>query len=363
LKRIPVTGPRSRDQVSRHYIHLSQTRSPVSRRTDTASPGNSSPVPSRPSSYTGVVDVLSDAVVAVRTGRPHSTRHELYAGWGMRFPSGEGAGFHIVLRGSCWLLPADEPPIVLNAGDVVLVRGDGVHGLANDPASPLVEVELGDGGAPYREVRHEGSGPSTVVLCGAYLLDRTRAHPVLSELPSVVHLPAHLGRQSSLRAAVELLGSELERPQPGMGAIVPSLVDTLLLYILRAWFEQRSRDETTGWAAALSDPAIGAALSAIHHDLTYPWTVEALGARAGLSRAAFARRFTTLIGQPPLAYLTWWRMITAARLLRESDAPLRVVARQAGYSSEIAFSAAFKREYGVSPGRYRRHPGTEAESA
>lgn len=281
----------------------------------------------------------------------------------MRFPSGEGAGFHIVLRGSCWLIPAEEPPIALNAGDVALVRGDRVHGLADNPSSPLVEFQLSNSDAPYREVRHEGSGPSTVVLCGAYLLDRTRAHPVLSEIPSVVHLPAYLRRHSSLRAAVELLGSELDRPQPGMGAIVPSLLDTLLLYILRAWFEQRSHDESTaGWAAALSDPAIGSALSAIHHDLTYPWTVEKLGARAGLSRAAFARRFTTLIGQPPLAYLTWWRMITAARLLRESDAPLRVVARQAGYSSEIAFAAAFKREYGVSPGRYRRHADADAEA-
>jgi AraC-like DNA-binding protein len=104
-------------------------------------------------------------------------------------------------------------------------------------------------------------------------------------------------------------------------------------------------------------------LSAIHHDLTHPWTVEELGALAGLSRAAFARRFTTLVGRPPLGYLTWWRMTTGARLLRESDVPLRVVARQTGYGSEIAFAAAFKREYGVSPGQYRRQSATEAESA
>ncbi|UWE10324.1 AraC family transcriptional regulator [Actinacidiphila bryophytorum] len=308
------------------------------------------------------MDVLSDAVIAMRTGRPHAMRHELYAPWGMGFASGEGAGFHVVLRGSCWLVPAGEPPIALNAGDVALVRGDRAHGIADNPASPLVDFTLSNSGAPYGEMRHEGSGPSTVVLCGAYLLDRTRAHPVLSEIPPVVHLPAHLGRYSSLRAAVELLGSEIDRPRPGTGAIVPSLLDTLLLYILRAWFEQRSHDEgAAGWAAALSDPAIGSALSAIHHDPVHPWTVEELGARAGLSRAAFARRFTALVGQPPLAYLTWWRMITAARVLRESDAPLRVVARQAGYGSEIAFAAAFKREYGVSPGRYRRHADADGD--
>ena len=314
--------------------------------------------------YTFDVDVLSDAVAAVRTGRPHSTRHELYAPWGMRFPSGQGAGFHIVLRGSCWLIPAKGRPLALHAGDVALVRGDSTHGLADDPSSALAEVELSNRDRPYRQVRHDGSGPETVVLCGAYLLDQARAHPLLSEVPPVLHLPAHLQQHSSLRAAVQLLGSELDHPQAGMGAIVPALLDTLLLYILRGWFERRSNDEdASGWAAALSDPAIASALSAIHHDLTHPWTVEELGVRAGLSRAAFARRFTAMIGQPPLAYLTWWRMTTAARLLRQSDAPLRVVARQAGYSSEIAFSAAFKREYGVAPGQYRRYLASEAEPA
>ncbi|MDG4863395.1 helix-turn-helix transcriptional regulator, partial [Streptomyces sp. T-3] len=88
-----------------------------------------------------------------------------------------------------------------------------------------------------------------------------------------------------------------------------------------------------------------------------PWTVEDLGARAGLSRAAFARRFTALVGQPPLAYLTWWRMTTAGRLLREADAPLRTVAEQAGYTSEFAFAKAFKREYGMAPGQYRKRAG------
>jgi AraC-like DNA-binding protein len=302
------------------------------------------------------VDVLSDAIIAMRTGRPHSTRHELYAPWGMHFTSGEGAGFHIVLRGSCWLIPPPPaPPVALSVGDVAFVRGESGHGLADSPSTPLAEVPLNQGDVPYNEVRGEGAGPATVVLCGAYMLDQTRTHPLLSEVPQVVHLPAQVGSHSSLRAAVELLGSELDRPLPGIGAIVPALLDTLLLYILRAWFEQRSHHENaTGWVAALNDSAIVTALADIHQDPAHPWTVEELGTRASLSRAAFARRFTALIGQPPLTYLTWWRMTLAAQLLRESDEPLRVVARRAGYTSEVAFSAAFKREYGVTPGRYRR---------
>ncbi|MGW0801525.1 AraC family transcriptional regulator [Nonomuraea sp. NPDC002799] len=308
------------------------------------------------------MDVLSDAVTAMRTGRPHSTRHELYAPWSMGFPPIEGGGFHIVLQGSCWLIPPrPEPPLALGAGDVVFMRGRHAHSLADSPSTPL-ESRTGD--APSGQARGEGSGAAAILLCGAYMLDQNRAHPLMSHIPQIVHLPAQVGHHPSLRAAVDLLGSELARPQPGAGAIIPALLDTLLLYILRAWMERESQQgRTTGWIAALNDSSIAEALTAIHHDPGHPWTVGELGARAGLSRAAFARRFAVLVGQPPLTYLTWWRMTTAARLLRESDAPLRIIAAQTGYSSEIAFAAAFKRQHGRTPGRYRRHPGVPAGGA
>jgi AraC-like DNA-binding protein len=136
---------------------------------------------------------------------------------------------------------------------------------------------------------------------------------------------------------------------------VPALLDTLLLYILRTWFDrQPASGAATGWAAALNDRATTAALRAMHRDPARPWTVATLAAEAGLSRAPFARRFTALVGQPPLNYLTWWRMTLAARLLRESDAPLNAVAGRVGYGSEFAFANAFKRRYGTAPGRYRR---------
>ncbi|WP_406312917.1 AraC family transcriptional regulator [Streptosporangium sp. NBC_01639] len=315
--------------------------------------------------YTLTMDVLSDAVTAMRVGRPHSTCHRLYAPWGMGFPPIEGGGFHIVLQGSCWLIPPrPDPPLALSAGDVVFIRGRHSHGLADSPSTPLTALESLTGETPFGRVRGEGSGAAATLLCGAYMLDQSKAHPLMSHVPQIVHLPAQVGRHPSLRTAVELLGSELARPQPGAGAVIPALLDTLLLYILRAWMERESRHgRTTGWIAALNDSSIAAALTAIHQDPAHPWTVEELGTRAGLSRAAFARRFTALIGQPPLTYLTWWRMTTAARLLRESDAPLRIIAAQAGYSSEIAFAAAFKRQYGLTPGRYRHRPGTSAGEA
>ncbi|MBF6170344.1 AraC family transcriptional regulator [Nocardia blacklockiae] len=308
------------------------------------------------------MDVLSGAVAAMRTGRPHSSRQDRYAPWGMRFPASDGAGFHVVLQGSAWLLPPREQdePIPLGPGDIVFLPHGRGHALASDPAAPLREVRpLPDGSwpPPVRE-SPPPDAPVTVMLCGAYRLDRRRAHPLLADLPEVVHLPARVGSQRSLRAAVELLGAELEEAQPGSDAVVVSLLDTLLLYILRAWWLGVQDDGTphTGWAAALADRPVADALRAIHTNPERAWTVAELGALAGLSRAAFARRFTELVGRAPLAYLTWWRMTLAGRLLRSGDIPLRSVAQRVGYTSEFAFAKAFKREYGTAPGRYRTAP-------
>jgi AraC-like DNA-binding protein len=238
------------------------------------------------------------------------------------------------------------------------------HGLADSLSTPLVDASTSlaeippvedDDGVPTGQQPTDGSAAATVMLCGAYLLDRSRAHPLLEDLPEVIHLPARVGHHPGLRAAVDLLGGELEQPRPGGDAMLPALLDVLLLHILRAWFdEQSAHGAATGWAAALRDPAVAAGLRAIHGDPARPWTVAELASQAGLSRAAFARRFAALVGQPPQTYLTWWRMTLAARLLRDGDAPLATVARKVGYTSEFAFAHAFKREYGSAPGGFRR---------
>ncbi len=301
------------------------------------------------------MDVLSDAVTMMRTGRPHSNRNRLRAPWGMRFPPTDGAGFHIVLSGTCWLLPADAEPLRLATGDIVLLPREPGHAIADDPGSPLTEVRIGD-----RNLDGEpGGGAVTELVCGAYVLDRSRPHPLLAGLPDIIHLPAHLGRHPRLEAAVGLLGAELAEPRAGTGASVSALLDLLLLYMLRGWFYDQSAASSAGWPAALADPAVSAALHAMHTEPEAPWTVHALGERAGLSRSVFAQRFTALVGRPPLGYLTWWRMTVAAKLMRETDAPLLAVARRCGYSSEFAFAKAFKREFGATPGAFRRLAGPD----
>ncbi|MEV4163198.1 AraC family transcriptional regulator [Nonomuraea dietziae] len=312
--------------------------------------------------YIGCVDVLSDVVSAARTGRPHSGRVTRSAPFALWSPSAPSAGFHIVLQGTCWLIPSRGEPIALGPGDVAFLPRGSAHGLADDPSTPMSEppeTPTGvDGGRD--DETPAGQPPTAVMLCGAYLLDGSGPHPLLNDLPEVIHLPTQVGRHRELRAAVELLGVELDSaPRPGSDTILLTLLDLLLLYILRAWFEDQrvSGHSAAGWAAALHDPAVAAALRAIHGDPGRQWTVEELGAQARLSRAAFARRFTHLVGQPPLTYLTWWRMTTAARLLRASDVPVNTIAQQVGYSSQYTFTHAFKRQYGSPPGSYRHHAG------
>ena len=304
------------------------------------------------------MDVLTEALASMRTDRPTSVRTNGRAPWGLRMPPTAGAGFHVVLHGRCWLIPrlsTGREPVRLVEGDVIFLRSGPEQVLTDEPGGPISVANVRRFHEDELIGSHDlgGDGELTSLLCGNYHLDRSRPHPLVSQLPELIHLRTGDGRHPQLTSAVELLRTELDGPRIGSSGIVPALIDSLLLYILRAWMDE-SPTRTVGWATALKDPAIAPALAAMHADPANSWTVESLAARAGLSRAAFAKKFNTMVGEPPLTYLTHWRMTTAARLLRESDAPLASVAARTGYGSEFAFAKAFKREYGQAPGGYRR---------
>ncbi len=294
------------------------------------------------------MDVVSDAIAVMRTGRPSASMAVAGRSWRMRFAPYCGAGFHVLLRGHCWLFPEQGEPIPMSARDVVVLsRGIGhdMSDTATGSARDAVPFERWDG---------QGADPQGPVvselLCGKYRLDSSRAHPLMAELPEVLHVPAGAGRHPQLQATVDLLSHEMQRRDPGHDAALPGLLDLLLVYVLRDWLTDRP---DVAWSRALADPVVAAALQALHQDPAYPWSIETLGDRVGLSRAALTRRFTPLVGRPPMAYLAWWRMTSAARLLRESDLPLASVASQVGYRSAYAFSHAFKRQFGCPPGQYR----------
>jgi AraC-like DNA-binding protein len=297
------------------------------------------------------MDVLSQVLAAMRTGRPRFARVECHVPWGRLYPPVPGAGFHVILQGSCRLIPPTGDPIALGMGDVVLLPNGRGHAMADSPDTPLVEV-ASPSDDEFQLDRTDGSPPSTVMLSGMYPIDGARCHPVVNDLPEIIHRSAHLGQHPPLRAAIDHLSDELQNPSIGSDGVLSALLDMVLLYILRAWYQEHGTGP--GWGPALNDPAISAVLCSIHNNPERQWTVEDLGAEAGLSRAAFARRFTALVGQPPLGYLTWSRMSAAARMLRDSDEPLGSVAQKVGYTSEFAFANAFKRMHGAAPGTYRR---------
>ncbi|MFI5641358.1 AraC family transcriptional regulator [Streptomyces goshikiensis] len=304
------------------------------------------------------MDVVSDAIAAVRIGRPSSDRMRVSGSWCARFDAYDGAGFHVVLEGTCWLLPdGGGEPVALGAGDAVLLPHGTGHVIADsavDEATVRGAVRFEDWRAEERSERPSrqspAAGAAVEMLCGKYRLDRSRVHPLMAELPRVVHLANRVGAHPELRSAIDLLGRELGGQRPGAWIAVPSLLDLLLVYMVRSCLDEGA---TGVWPAVLGDPVAAAALRALHADPAAAWTNDRLAAEAGVSRPTLARRFTALVGRPPMAYLTWWRLTFAATLLRDTADPLAAIARRVGYATPYAFSHAFNREFGTTPGRYR----------
>ncbi|MGW1507178.1 AraC family transcriptional regulator [Streptomyces mirabilis] len=290
------------------------------------------------------MDVLSAVISSVRIGRAEACSIKGSGSWGWRYPPLVGSGFHTVLRGSAWLITADGQPLELKLGDVVFTPSGATHGLSHAPSSlqDLPPAVMSDG--------LSNPGPCDVeLLCGAYWLDHGQVHPYLRSLPEVITVSPDYDHNPHLRLLADLLGADLSDTGPGTETTRPALLDLMLTHVLRQWLE---RNRMADWPET-TDPAIAAVLREIHASPHRSWTVQSLSETAGMSRTAFAKRFNALLGQPPMSYLTNWRLTYAARLLRETDAPLATIARRVGYSTEFAFGGSFRREYGIAPGRFR----------
>jgi AraC-like DNA-binding protein len=266
-----------------------------------------------------------------------------------------------ITSGEAWLLPQNGEAQQLGPGDVAVIRGPDPYTLADDPGTePQVlilpgqrcvtpdgqDVEL----MSYMGVRTWGNSPvgTTAMLSGTYEHEGEVSRRLLKALPPLLVLSSDAW-DSPL---VGLLAQEVVQDDPGQEAVLDRLLDLLLIAVLRAWFA-RPAANAPGWYRAYGDPVVGRALRLIHDEPARQWTVAELAAEAGVSRAAFARRFAELVGEPPMAFLTDWRLSLAADLLLEPEATIGSVAYQVGYGSSFALSTAFKRVRGVSPQQHK----------
>jgi AraC-like DNA-binding protein len=313
----------------------------------------------------GGVDVLSDLLHRARAKNAVVRQLIQRPPWSLTFADAPPLTVVTTLggRASIRLEDAGAAPVHLAAGDIALISGTVRYTIADGPSTPPQVVIHGqrkhvvDGDEEAaRTLRSlaprtygDGLPGATIMLRGAYELRGDVGDRLLNMLPPLAVVPA--GPRT--RAALDLLTTEITCDEPGQDAVLDRLLDLVLVLALRAWCA-RPESALPAWYRALAEPAIGDALRLLHADPAHRWTVAALAAKVGMSRAAFAARFAGLVGEPPLTYLTGWRMTLAADLLRDTESTVATVARNVGYEDAFAFSVAFKRARGVSPSAWRR---------
>lgn len=303
-------------------------------------------------------DVLTDVLETVRVGAACYGRVEAAAPWGICVEADEEyAKFHVVLSGECWLEVAGHDAIHLHGGDLVALPHGSAHALRDAPGSearPLRDLLSVGSGKCQASISTGGDGISATLVTGSFHFEDRRNNPLLSVLPPVIVLPGEMSRSVHwLEPTLKFIACEAASGRPGSQTVVSRLADVLFIQIVRGYLASLPPG-ASGWLGALGDAQIGSALGLIHQNPELDWTVQSLAARVAMSRSAFASRFARLVGEPPLAYVTRWRMQKAAGLLRQSSATLADIAERVGYDSEAAFSKAFKRAVGSAPGAYRR---------
>lgn len=300
---------------------------------------------------------LADALHMLRLTGVLYCRADAGAPWGVDFPQLEShMSVPVVLSGRCILEVAGERH-VLEAGSAALIPRGTPHVLASAegvPAEPLFDLPFEQVGERFERMRIGGDGARTQIAYAALCADDALTQRLAAELPAVIIVDAAEDEEfGSFRSVLRLMAREAATDQLGGDTVLARLADVLVVQVLRRWLTG-AEAPTTGWLAALSDPHVGRALSRMHADPAQEWTLVALAREARMSRSTFADRFTSLIGEPPMRYLAGWRLQQAHSELTRTDAPIGVVAARVGYASEAAFSRAFKRRHGTTPGEARR---------
>lgn len=305
------------------------------------------------------MDALADVLKTIRLRANTYFCEDFTSPWGMEISSTGSGTFHVVVKGACWLkIDNEDKPICLEEGDIVAFPTGGAHWLSDTPlsarlpASDVVESIL-DGVNPFQPKNGQQQDINRL-LCGSFYYDSSINHPFIKDLPCFIHIKAsETPEMGWLRSVIAALANESRHPSPGSTVMIDRLTEVLFIQLMRV--HTNKSPETMRYMSALVDPKIGAALNLIHARTDASWTVERLAQAIAVSRSTFTEKFTKLVGVPPKAYLLNWGMQKAKLQLETSDTPMIEIAEASGYSSEAAFSKAFKQFFGVAPGRARRN--------
>lgn len=296
------------------------------------------------------MDVLSDILRLLHL-RAEVFLHACFRGdWAVDSSGERRATFHLVARGGCWLhMPDGQEPVALASGDWVVFPHDARHTISNSKQPP------GDDFPRNQLPDAEESGPAVTLICGYFEFERYSWNPLIAALPEVMVIPSEASATVPLMDTLgRFLYFEVEAGQLGSSLVIDKLSEVLFIHVVRSHMQAC---EEQGFIAALADAQVGKALSGIHETPAERWSVERLAKVAGMSRSAFAERFSRLVEMTPMQYLTRWRMTRANEQFLTTDQSVAQVAESCGYRSEVAFAKAFKKQFGHGPGQARRNRG------
>jgi len=322
------------------------------------------------------MDALSETLRVVQLVGAIFINAKFTAPWCYQSPSADTAArllepgaervviFHMIMEGECFVEMGNQSPVRLIAGDAVIFPEGDAHRMASEPGlAPASGARLDEVlSRRPRQLSYGGGGPTTRLVCGYLACDARLARILLAGLPSLVRVNVRGSTAGIwLEASVRYALVEARSPRPGGAGVLAKLAEVLFIEVLRLHMNEHAEGRT-GWLAGVGDRIVGAALTCLHKSPAHPWTLEELAREANTSRSVLAERFQNLVGNSPMQYLTQWRMLLAANLLRRGNAPLARVAEEVGYQTDTAFSRAFRREYGLPPVAWRRNQSTLAQA-
>jgi AraC-like DNA-binding protein len=314
------------------------------------------------------MDALSETLRVVRLSGAIFFNARFRAPWCYRSAKADSAAplldpaaervviFHLITEGECFVELDGAPPLRLVAGDVAIFPQGDAHIMTSQPGlKPTVAGRLGRVLARRpRLLSFGGDGAETRLVCGYLACDARLAQMMLAGLPRIVRVNLHGSAAGEwLESSVRYALAEARSPRPGGAGVLAKLAEVLFIEVLRQHMNDLP-EGGAGWLAGVRDRVVGQALSALHSRPAHAWTLDELARTVGASRSVLAERFQKLMNASPMQYLTQWRMVLAANLLKRSNAQLAHIAQDVGYQTDTAFIRAFRREYGVPPATWRR---------